>query len=135
MAAVESAGDVGRRQRDDETLLGPDLSGALGLEEAALLPPLIPCRLDGLGRVRLEVRVGLVVERVYLLLLAGGGLVLERREDLLGGLFLGLRGRGVLLLLLLCLRLGGGLLLCLFLLLYRGVKLLLATGTARGQRE
>lgn len=64
MAAVESAGDVRRRQRDDETLLGPDLGGALGLEEAALLPPLVPRGLDGLRRVGLEVRVGLVVEGV-----------------------------------------------------------------------
>lgn len=64
MAAVESACDVGRRQGDDETLFGPGLMGTLGLEETALLPPLVPRGFDGLGRVGLEVRVGLVVEGI-----------------------------------------------------------------------
>ena len=125
MATVESAGNVGGRKRDDESLLGADgLILGLGLEEAALLPPRIPRGLDSLGRVCLEVRVGLVVEGVERLLLAFGGRVLERGEHLLGGLLL-LLGRLVLLLLLLLrqrLGLGGGLLLRLLLLLCGGGK-------------
>lgn len=120
MTTVERTGNVGRGERDDEALLGLDgLILGLGLEEAALLPPGVPSRLHGLGRVGLEVRVGLVVERMERLLLAGRGRVLERREDLLRGLLLRFRGRGALLLLLLLRGLRRGLLLCLLLLLCR----------------
>jgi hypothetical protein len=59
MAQVEVARDVGGRKDDDEGPLLLDLAvfGQLRLEEALLLPPFGPGRLDGDRVVRLEVGV------------------------------------------------------------------------------
>lgn len=103
MAAVKRASNVGRRERNDKLLPIP---GRARLEEAALLPPLVPRRLDSAGIVGLEMGV---LERLDNLLLAGRGFVLVGRESrclslgrLRGRLCGGLR----LLLLLLLLQLG-----------------------------
>jgi len=81
MAAVKSASDVRRGQRDD---ICPNLTRPVGfgLEEAALLPPLIPGGLNGRGVVCREVRVA---ERLDDLLLAGGCRVLVAGESRRGG--------------------------------------------------
>jgi hypothetical protein len=73
---VECAGYVGGRERDDE-LPGLGRPGRSRLEEAALLPPLVPRRLDCLGVVCLEMGV---LKRLNDLLLASRGFVLVRRE-------------------------------------------------------
>jgi len=72
MAHVQRAGDVGRRDGDDEVSLGLDLAvrAELGLEEAALLPPLVAAGLDGLG----VVGIGRLLLLDLLLLLLGLGL-------------------------------------------------------------
>ena len=90
---VQSTSDVGGRVDDNETTL--ILDGAvgleLGLEEAFLLPPAIPSRLDGNGVVGLE--MGVVERSNSLLLSLGGVLDVFGERFLLGLLFLGrLRG-------------------------------------------
>lgn len=98
MATVKRTGDIGRGQGDD---ICPNVAGSVcfGLEEATLLPPLVPGGLDGGRVVGREMRVLKVLDD---LLLAQGGLVFVDGERSSGGLGLGLRGslrRGRLLLL------------------------------------
>lgn len=98
MATVKRTGDIGRGQGDD---ICPNIAGSVcfGLEEATLLPPLVPGGLDGGRVVGREMRVLKVLDD---LLLAQGGLVFVDGERSSGGLGLGLRGslhRGRLLLL------------------------------------
>ena len=88
MAAVESAGDVRRWQRDDE-LASRGFPAGFGLKVASLLPPLIPGSLDGAGVVCREMGM---FERLDDLLLAGGGFVFVGRES--RGLLLLLLGSG-----------------------------------------
>lgn len=88
MTAVERAGYVGRRERDDK-LPGLGRPSGSRLEEAALLPPLVPRGLDCLWVVCLEMGV---LERLNNLLLAGRGFVLVRGEGRRLGLWR-LRGR------------------------------------------
>jgi len=97
VTAVKGSCDVGRRQGDN---IRPNLRGTvcLRLEEAALLPPRIPCRLNGGGAVGREVRV---IEWLDNLLLTRGGLVLVAGKSGRGGRFClwrGLRCRRLLLL-------------------------------------
>ena len=74
VAHVESTSDVRRRVNDDERsgILDLAILLELGLEEALLLPPAIPGRLDGDRVVRLEVGV---FERSDALLLTLGGIL------------------------------------------------------------
>lgn len=90
MTAVQGAGNIWRRKGDDKGARSIGGVARLGVEEAALFPPGVPGRLDGLGVVGLEVRG---IEGLDDLLVAGIGGVLEGREGLDGllGLLLFLR--------------------------------------------
>lgn len=79
---VEGAGDVGRGVDDDEAASFLDVAagGELGLEEALLLPPLVPGRLDSNRVVGLEVGV---VKGPDALLVASGSVFDVGRDDLL----------------------------------------------------
>lgn len=80
VAAVQSARDIRGRQGDDGGAGGiRGMLGSFGLEEAALLPPRIPCCLDSAGIVGGEVRV---VEGEDGLLVAIGSFALKGRESL-----------------------------------------------------
>lgn len=83
---LQDSRDVWRRY-DDELALGLDLAFwcELQLEESLLLPPGIPCRLNGGGVVRGIIRV---VEELEPLFLSCRGVFDERRQDLRLGLFL-----------------------------------------------
>ena len=109
MTAVQSTGNIWRRERNDKSARGWRVSAILGLEVSALLPPRIPRGLDSLGVIGLELRG---IERGEDLLLSGFGGVLVGREgfdDRLGFLRLGLLFARILLLQFLLLRseLGG----------------------------